>query len=258
MARFCPTCGAGLPENAMFCGGCGAQFPSAPQQQPPVQQPMQQPQQQPYMQQPQYQQPYAPAPAPAKKKGKGLVIALGAAALVVVVIVAAAVASANKRKTAEQQVAEGLSALFGEEGFGGLFGEGGEFLPPEGGGGEGGGNNDPASPGGYEEALSQFGSIFSATWPENEFTKQVPKPKFETGLGFSDDSSFGILTSATVDQLKDYVKDLKKAGFSKNASTTDESIFGLTVYTFEAGNGRGYKVEVNYTMGMSAITIKKG
>ena len=87
MARFCPNCGAGVPDAMNFCTACGTQFPGAPQQQagqPPIQQ------QQPYVQpqyqqqayaQPQVQQPYAPAPAPppAKKKSK--------APLVIVVLV---------------------------------------------------------------------------------------------------------------------------------------------------------------------------
>lgn len=102
MASFCPKCGAGLADNARFCGGCGAQFQNAAPQQPQPQQPQPyaQPQyaQQPY-QQPQYAQPqpqYAPPPAaappPVKKKGKGLAIGIGAAALVVVLIVVIAVA----------------------------------------------------------------------------------------------------------------------------------------------------------------------
>ena len=107
------------------------------------------------------------------------------------------------------------------------------------------------------EAFSQLEQVFSATWPENEFTKQMPRPKFETGLGVSEAGTFGILTSATVDQLRDYTKDLKNAGFTRNASSTDESVLGLTVYTYEADNGRGYRVEIAYSMGMSAITIKK-
>ncbi|MCR5842071.1 MAG: zinc ribbon domain-containing protein [Bacteroidales bacterium] len=44
--KYCPNCGAQLPDNAMFCSACGARF-GAPQQ----------PYQQPQYQQPQYQQP---------------------------------------------------------------------------------------------------------------------------------------------------------------------------------------------------------
>ena len=277
MARFCPKCGTALPDNAMFCAGCGAQFPNAPQQ-PPMQQqqpPMQQqqpPMQQQY-QQPMQQQPYAPAPAPApaappaKKKSKAVPIII-AVVLVVALIAGVGIAvNAKKKRTAEQQIAEGIGALFGEEGLGGLFGG---ATNPAGGNQQGNnpGGNDPGGsgggePGGYdpgqmESALSQFNSMYSTGWPENEYTKQVPKPKFETSVGVADEGSFGILTAATVDQLKDYVKDLQKAGYTKNPSTTDENFMGFAVYQYEASNGKGYAVEVVYTMGMSVITIKKG
>jgi len=107
------------------------------------------------------------------------------------------------------------------------------------------------------EAWNQLGQMFSAGWPENEFTKLVPTPKFETTLGLPIDDGFGALTVASVDELKDYVKDLKKAGFDKSAETTDESFFGVAVYNYTATNNKGYTVEVIYSMGMSAITIKK-
>lgn len=46
--KYCPNCGAQLPDNANFCSNCGARF-GAPQQ------PYQQQYQQPYQQQPQKQ-----------------------------------------------------------------------------------------------------------------------------------------------------------------------------------------------------------
>ena len=52
--KFCPNCGAQIPDNANFCPSCGTRFGAAPQS----------PYQQPY-QQPQYQQPYQ-QPAPLK------------------------------------------------------------------------------------------------------------------------------------------------------------------------------------------------
>jgi len=134
-------------------------------------------------------------------------------------------------------------------------------------GGDGGGSGDGGDGGaqfpfggeGYTpEGLEQaFGQMFSATWPDNEFTRQVPKPKFEVGLGAADESSFGILTSAGVDQLKDYVKELKKAGFTISENTEDQSVFGMQMYSYSAYNGKGYGVEVNYIMGMSTISIRR-
>lgn len=46
--KYCPTCGAQLPDNATFCSNCGARL-GAPQYQQPYQQPQYQ---QPYQQQP--------------------------------------------------------------------------------------------------------------------------------------------------------------------------------------------------------------
>ena len=31
--KYCPNCGAQLPDNANFCGSCGTRINSAPQQQ---------------------------------------------------------------------------------------------------------------------------------------------------------------------------------------------------------------------------------
>ena len=47
--KFCPNCGAQLPDTAGFCSNCGTPLGAPPQ--------YQQPQQPQYYQQPQYQQP---------------------------------------------------------------------------------------------------------------------------------------------------------------------------------------------------------
>ncbi|MCL2141188.1 MAG: hypothetical protein FWH42_05980 [Dehalococcoidia bacterium] len=95
------------------------------------------------------------------------------------------------------------------------------------------------------EGFALPGALFNANWPENEFTEQVPKPAFETTLGVPGKTGFSVICVATVDQLKNYVKDLKRAGFKKNASTTDKNTFGMAVYNYTASNRKGYTVEVN-------------
>ena len=56
--KYCPNCGAQLPDNATFCSVCGTPVGAPTQyQQPQYQQPYQQPQYQQQYQQPQYQQP---------------------------------------------------------------------------------------------------------------------------------------------------------------------------------------------------------
>jgi len=110
------------------------------------------------------------------------------------------------------------------------------------------------------EGFTLPGALFNANWLENEFTEQLPKPAFETTLGVPSETGFSVICVATVDQLKDYVKDLKKAGFKKNASTTDKNTFAMAVYNYTASNKKGYTVEVNYSAtfgGMATLTIKK-
>ncbi|MDR2686443.1 MAG: hypothetical protein LBB75_01725 [Oscillospiraceae bacterium] len=152
---------------------------------------------------------------------------------------------------------------------GGLLAACGKSAPPPPGNGEsptGGGGETEPSPGGdtpvdIADALNklgeELGQAFSATWPENEYTKQVPKPKFDVGLGTATEDSYVVLCGATIPELRDYVKDLQKAGFSKGADTTDTSAFGLTVYSYTAHNGKGYRVEIGNAMGVSTISITK-
>jgi len=120
-----------------------------------------------------------------------------------------------------------------------------------------GGGNDINTPEDLANALNELGQMFSATWPENEFTKQVPKPKFEIGLGTVTEEGYVVLCGATIPELKDYVKDLQKAGFTKDADTTDTAAMGFTVYNYTANNGKGYYVEIGNAMGMSTISITK-
>ena len=54
--KYCPNCGAQLPDNAGFCSVCGAPLGAPTQYQQP-QQPQYYQQQPQYYQQPQYQQP---------------------------------------------------------------------------------------------------------------------------------------------------------------------------------------------------------
>lgn len=116
-------------------------------------------------------------------------------------------------------------------------------------------DNTTAEPAEYDYG---DGSVFTAQWPENDLTRQVPKPDFEVGFGSSTDTEFAALGSgASVAQLRDYTKKLQKAGFTKDTETTDESFFGMETYSYKASNKKGYQVEVAYALGASTITIRK-
>ena len=120
-------------------------------------------------------------------------------------------------------------------------------------GGDGGGTPSPQSEGGG----NPFGQMFSSDWPNNEFTKQVPKPKFTVSFGDENESEYSALCNASIAEIKAYVKDLQKAGFTRNASTTDESIFGMAVYSYEAVNDKGYRVSIGNAMGITTFTISR-
>ena len=137
-------------------------------------------------------------------------------------------------------------------------GDGGGGDPAQfGGTGDGGGSPQTPEPGEYNYGE---GTLFTSQWPDNEFTRQVPKPDYDVTYGGVTDTEFVALGgNATVKDLRDYAKKLQRAGFTKNADTTDESAFGITTYSYKADNGKGWQVEISYVsmMNVNTITIRK-
>jgi hypothetical protein len=95
-------------------------------------------------------------------------------------------------------------------------------------------------------------------WPDNEFTKQVPKPKFQPTAANIQDKTFSVaFVDTKVEDIRDYVEELKKAGFTVDATNKDVEMFGMAAYSYTASNGAGYKVEVTYAADMCGMTITK-
>ena len=95
-------------------------------------------------------------------------------------------------------------------------------------------------------------------WPDNEFTKLVPKPDFELfGANTETDSFSAAFTSATIEQIKDYAAKVKAAGFNINEEVEDQEVMGMVIYSFTAENADGYTVEITSANGTSALTISK-
>ena len=107
----------------------------------------------------------------------------------------------------------------------------------------------------YEDASG--GEVeFGDDWPENEYTKKLPKPDFEISYTSVDDAGFTVVSeSATVDELRAYVEKLKKAGFNVDPQVQDMEVYGIVVYTYWANNADGDRVEVAYASGNSMITM---
>ena len=95
-------------------------------------------------------------------------------------------------------------------------------------------------------------------WPDNEFTKLIPKPDFELFAANTETDSFSAaFTSATIEQIRDYAAKVKAAGFNINEEVEDQEVMGMVIYSFTAENADGYTIEITSANGTSSITISK-
>ncbi len=99
---------------------------------------------------------------------------------------------------------------------------------------------------------------FGGEWPENEFTKLLPKPDFTLMAATTSESKFTVaFQNATIEQIRAYVEEVKTAGFTIDATTEDQSVMGIIIYSYVAKNADGYIVSVACSAGVSTIEIEK-
>lgn len=96
-------------------------------------------------------------------------------------------------------------------------------------------------------------------WPDNEFTRLVPKPDFDELFGaVTEEKTFTILfTETDMGKTRAYIEAVKAKGFTKDAESVDETAFGVTVLSYSAKNAAGYKVTVSSAAGINSIMIEK-
>ena len=95
-------------------------------------------------------------------------------------------------------------------------------------------------------------------WPDNEFTKLIPKPDFELFAASTETDSFSVaFMSATIEQIRDYAAKVKAVGFDINEEVEDQEVMEMVIYSFTAENADGYTVEITFASGTSSITISK-
>ena len=105
-----------------------------------------------------------------------------------------------------------------------------------------------------ESASVQFGG----NWPENEFTRLMPKPDFDFLAAVETDGEYVVaFVNPTIDQIKAYVEEVKKAGFNISEDLSDMAVAGMVMYTYTAKNSAGYEVTVASITGASSLTISK-
>ena len=96
------------------------------------------------------------------------------------------------------------------------------------------------------------------SWPDNEFTKLVPKPDFALGAAAGDSQEFSVVfMNATIKQMRGYTDKVKAAGFTVGAEVEDQELMGMVVYTYSASNAAGYQIEIYSAAGISGLTIRK-
>ena len=101
-------------------------------------------------------------------------------------------------------------------------------------------------------------SQFGGDWPENDFTKLVPKPSFRLMASDTSDTEFNVLFSdADIGAIREYALKVKDSGFDKNETVTDQELQGTAFYSYEASNGKGYRIKVFSSANASGMTISK-
>ena len=95
-------------------------------------------------------------------------------------------------------------------------------------------------------------------WPDNSFTKLLPKPDFQLAGASTSESEFSAaFQSVNADQIRSYAEKVKAKGFNIDAEETDQNVYGIVVYSYSASNADGYRVEISFASGTGAISISK-
>ncbi len=99
---------------------------------------------------------------------------------------------------------------------------------------------------------------FGGDWPENEFTKLLPKPDVELTAAATNEDEFAVLfKNVTVDQVRAYAEKVKAAGFTVDPEVQDQDFMGMVIYTYTAKNAAGYEVVITFAAGASGLTLIK-
>lgn len=99
-------------------------------------------------------------------------------------------------------------------------------------------------------------SQFGGNWPDNEYTRLLPKPDFALLMASETENSFVVAFSGpTLEQIISYVSGVKAKGFTVDMQEENQEIMGLVAYSFTAFNAAGYRVEIFSSMGACTMEI---
>ena len=113
------------------------------------------------------------------------------------------------------------------------------------------------------DTTSVANTVFDKNWPDNEFTKLLPKPNFELTLEKTGEKSFSVsftnstLDNAATEKVKAYAKLLESAGFVFSAEVIEEQVIGMVRYSYSAKNKDDWQVKVHSSVATAGLTITK-
>ena len=118
---------------------------------------------------------------------------------------------------------------------------------------------DDSKPSGGEEIPDDTSEPTDPSeWPDNEYTRLVPKPKTVTVTEMDlSDNYCAIATTWTIEETIEYAGQIKAAGFDQDVIEQSGTDVGVEMFTFTGTNTDGVEVMVVFTGGESGITIKK-
>lgn len=109
----------------------------------------------------------------------------------------------------------------------------------------------------FEDADGSGGTL-GGGWPDNEYTKMLPKPSFSVVYAGVSDGTFGAaLSTDSMTSVKAYIEKVEEKGFTLNKDEYDETVGGIELYSFSAKNADGYRVDATYSYGMFSISLTK-
>ncbi|MBP1586893.1 MAG: hypothetical protein ILO53_00630 [Clostridia bacterium] len=103
-----------------------------------------------------------------------------------------------------------------------------------------------------------FSLIGEADWPDNAFTRLIPKPSFTLiSVSVDDDSFTAAFRNATLEQVKAYAESVRAAGFTVDSEVREEAVMGVEMYSYTASNSGGYTVTITLSSGIGSIGVTR-
>ncbi|MCL2039932.1 MAG: hypothetical protein FWG85_05840, partial [Bacteroidetes bacterium] len=116
-----------------------------------------------------------------------------------------------------------------------------------------GGNKQQENTEATPEVVEEVAESQEGDWPDNEYTKQVPKP--DITIYSADDGPNGFNVdfpgSTTIEEIKVYADKVKDAGFNQNIYVEDED----GRFNFNGFNAAGWRVIVSKAPGVGSFMI---